>query len=80
MSAADMPVSFVGIFGWNGGLKVHCYVCFVDVIQIIHFFKRTSVGAYRIRPSCWRCCMYAANLPVLFEGLFFSAKDVNSLF
>ena len=47
---------------------VHCYVCFADVIQIIYCFNRRCVGAYRIRPSCWRCCMYAANVPALFEG------------
>ena len=53
---------------------------FDAVMDIILVFKRRCVGAYRIRPSCERCCMSAANMPALFEGLFFSAKDVNLLF
>ena len=48
-----MPDSVEGLFVCNGGLKVHCYCLFAGVIHVIHCFKRTGVGAYRIRPP-WR--------------------------
>ena len=76
MSAADMPASVEGLFIWNGSVKVHCYVCFADVKHVIYCFKRRCVGAYRIRPSCWRYCMSAANMPALFVWFFGCNRSV----
>ena len=79
MAQGRKPLRHI-VFCSNLWVKVIHYMLFVAVMDIILVFKRTSVGAYRIRPSRWRKCMSAANMSVLFEGLFFSAKDVNLLF
>ena len=79
MAQGRKPLRHI-VFCSNQWVMVIHYMLFVAVMDIILVFKRTSVGAYRIRPSCERKCMSAADMPDSVEGLFFSAKDVNSLF
>ena len=79
MAQGRKPLRHI-VFCSNLWVMVIHYMLFVAVMDIILVFNRRSVGAYRIRPSFERKCMSAANVPALFEGLFFSAKDVNSLF
>ena len=79
MAQGRKPLRHI-VFCSNRWVMVIHYMLFVAVMDIILVFKRTSVGAYRIRPSFERCCMSAADMPDSVEGLFFSAKNVNSLF
>ena len=65
MAQGRKPLRHI-VFCSNLWVKVIHYMLFVAVMDIILVFKRY--------------CMSAANLPALFVGLFFSAKDVNSLF
>ena len=69
MAQGRKPLRHI-VFCSNRWVMVIHYMLFVAVMDIILVFKRTSVGAYRIRPSCERCCMSVANMPDSVEGFF----------
>ena len=65
MAQGRRPLRHI-VFCSNRGIMVILYMLFVAVMDIILVFKRY--------------CMSAADMPDSVEGLFFSAKNVNSLF